>query len=96
MTEEEQGALRATVRGVVQAVGFRQFVLMRARGLGLAGYVRNGDDGLSVEVVAEGPQPALDELVRYLWKGPFMSRVDEVEMDWREPAGRYSRFEIRF
>jgi hypothetical protein len=31
-TEEDQGALSAVVRGVVQAVGFRQFVIMHALG----------------------------------------------------------------
>ena len=41
---QETRTLRAVVRGMVQAVGFRQFVLMRARSLGLRGYVRNGDD----------------------------------------------------
>ena len=42
---QERKALRAVVSGIVQAVGFRQFVILRARGLGLTGYVRNGDDG---------------------------------------------------
>jgi len=96
VTEEEQAALSAVARGVVQAVGFRQFVIMHARFLGLVGYVRNGSDGRSVEVVAEGPRPALEELVRRLWKGPFMSRVDSVQVRWKQPTGELSRFEARF
>jgi len=98
LTEDDQqaAALKAVVRGAVQAVGFRQFVVLRARGLGLAGYVRNGDDGRSVEVVAEGPQPDLQELVRELWRGPFMARVDSVQVRWCNTSGEFSHFEARF
>jgi acylphosphatase len=96
MTEEEAAGLQATVRGVVQAVGFRQFVIVNARALGVSGYVRNGNDGRSVEVVAEGQRPALEELVRRLWKGPFMSRVDSVQVRWTPVSGEFARFEARF
>jgi acylphosphatase len=96
VTEEERAALSAVVRGVVQAVGFRQYVIMHARSLGVSGYVRNGSDGRSVEIVAEGQRPALEELVRRLWKGPFMSRVDSVQVRWTPPSGEFARFEARF
>jgi len=96
MTEGEAAGLQAVVRGVVQAVGFRQFVIVNARALGLSGYVRNGNDGRSVEVVAEGQRPALEELVRRLWKGPFMSRVDSVQVRWTPVSGEFARFEARF
>jgi len=88
--------LRAVVRGMVQAVGYRQFVLIRARSLGLFGYVRNGDDGRSVEVVAEGPAAALEELLEHLRRGPFLARVDNVEVSWSEEAGRYDSFSVDF
>ena len=44
--------------------------------------MRNSNDGRSVEVVAEGPRSDLEELVRRLWKGPFMARVDSVQVRW--------------
>ena len=50
--------LVATVRGMVQGVGFRWFVQREAARLGLDGWVANQVDG-SVEVVAEGPDAAL-------------------------------------
>ena len=53
--------LEATVRGRVQGVGFRYFVVRRALELGLVGWVANGADG-SVRCVAEGPSAALDAL----------------------------------
>jgi len=93
---QEAKTLRAVVRGLVQAVGFRQFVLIRARSLNLSGYVRNGDDGRSVEVVAEGPVAALEELLQHLRRGPFLSRVDEVEASWSEEAGSYDSFGVDF
>src|SRR5690242_452673 len=56
-------ALRALVRGRVQGVGFRAFVVYQALELGLSGYARNLSDGRTVEVVAEGPMPALETLL---------------------------------
>ena len=46
-------AYRYVVRGRVQGVGYRYFVLRQADALGVAGFARNRADG-SVEVVAEG------------------------------------------
>jgi len=96
--EEKQRTktLRATVRGKVQAVGYRQFVLMKARSLGLTGYVCNGEDGCSVEVVAEGPVDILKDLLRHLSRGPFLSRVDEVEESWSDEVSGHDSFDIAF
>lgn len=93
---QERKALRAVVSGIVQAVGYRQFVILRARGLGLTGYVCNGDDGRSVVVVAEGPAGALEELVQHLRKGPFLSHVDDVQVWWSEETGEFERFAVRW
>ncbi len=92
----EVASLRATVRGRVQGVGFRDFVWRRARFLGLRGYVRNLPDGRSVEVVAEGEREALEQLLEYLREGPRAARVDEVEVQWDQPTNRYPDFAIAF
>ena len=88
--------LHALVRGRVQAVGFRQFVWSRAARLGVAGWVRNGDDGRSVEVEAEGPADALERLLELLREGPFGARVDDVQASWCEEPRGYTEFEVRF
>ena len=60
MTERpETQRLEATVRGYVQGVGFRWFVVRRATQLGLTGWTANEHDG-TVRVVAEGSAHALD------------------------------------
>lgn len=76
--------LDATVRGHVQGVGFRYFVLREASYLGLEGFVANQRDG-SVRVVAEGPADVLDELLSRLQEGPPAAVVARV-VHRREPA----------
>jgi acylphosphatase len=71
-------ALRFLVHGRVQGVGFRWFVLREAERRGLRGYVRNLRDG-SVEVIAAGKEPALEELGLVLERGPAQARVERVE-----------------
>ena len=57
--------LNANVRGRVQGVGFRFFVLQQAVAMGLTGWVRNTSEGM-VEVVAEGGSASLEELLAVL------------------------------
>ena len=65
------------VRGRVQGVGFRWFVHREAAALKLHGWVKNTDAG-DVELVADGPARALDELETALRRGSRGSRVDDV------------------
>ena len=88
--------LQAVVQGRVQAVGFRQFVWSRAVRLSLTGWVRNGDDGRSVEVEAEGPSEALEQLLELLRQGPYGARVDDVQASWSDELLGHTRFEVRF
>ena len=87
--------LHATVRGSVQGVGFRYFVVDRALSLGLRGYARNASDG-SVEVLAQGPRPALESLLTLLRRGPAAADVTGVEVDWGEPSSHLSGFHVRW
>ena len=66
------------VRGRVQGVGFRWFVEHEARKIGLAGMVRNLEDG-TVQAVASGTTSQLAELRVKLERGPRAARVDSVE-----------------
>jgi DNA ligase D-like protein (predicted 3'-phosphoesterase) len=89
----EATALRAVVRGAVQGVGYRDAVLRRARRLGAMGWVRNGEDG-GVLVHAEGPEPALDDLVAFLREGPPAADVRDVAIERVKVEG-HEQFAIR-
>ena len=91
---DEEARLEAVVRGEVQGVGFRYFVEKQARALGIAGYVRNRTDG-GVEVVAEGDQGLLDELLASLRKGPLGAHVSGVDAHWAGTRREFRRFEIK-
>ena len=87
--------LHAVVHGYVQGVGFRYFASHKALSLGLRGYARNRGDG-SVEVMAQGPHGALENLLVALRQGPSASEVDRVETIWREPTEHLTGFSIRY
>lgn len=86
--------LSATVIGRVQGVGFRWWVRSFADRMGLTGWVMNGADERSVELVAEGLPAALDELERLLGQGPPGAVVDRVEATRSPASGGYGRFQI--
>lgn len=90
---ERKKAVRATVRGRVQGVFFRDTTRRRALELGVMGWVRNQEDG-TVLVHAEGPSDALDELLAFLRQGPDRARVDEVEVRPVKVEG-HEQFAIR-
>ncbi len=75
--------LHALVWGRVQGVWFRQFVTGHATALGVDGWVRNREDGVSVEVMAQGGRTALETLLAELYRGPPDAHVDRVEPNWR-------------
>src|SRR5260221_9842133 len=76
--------LHAMVRGQVQGVGFRYFVVQKPQSLGLRGYARNESNG-DVEVLAQGPRPALERLLTLLWRGAGAGHGKEGEIDWMQP-----------
>lgn len=87
--------LHAVVSGHVQMVGFRFFVVDEARRLGLAGWVCNGADGRTVEVVAEGTEASLRALEAALREGPRHGRVDGVDARWSDGTGEFREFDVR-
>ena len=86
--------LRAVVRGRVQGVGFRFFVLGEARRLGLTGRVWNRPDG-GVELEARGSRTALEQLLACVRQGPALSRVDSLDADWNVDIDAGTEFVVR-
>jgi acylphosphatase len=84
---------RVVVHGHVQGVFFRDSTRGRAQTRGVAGWVRNRDDG-AVEAVFEGEPDAVDAMVRFASEGPGGADVDDVEVAEEEPEG-LSGFDVR-
>lgn len=95
MSNDDQVHLRARVHGRVQGVGFRYQTRSQAHRLGLGGYVRNRYDG-SVEVEAEGPRDRVEQLRRWLEKGPPGARVTKVDVSEGPARGVYPSFTVEF
>lgn len=86
--------LDAVVRGRVQGVGFRFFVIRSAAELGLTGWVANLPDG-AVRCVAEGDPASLEAFADRLRAGPAAALVDAVLTAWPAATGEFSSFSIR-
>jgi acylphosphatase len=81
------------VRGRVQGVFFRASAQREAKRLGLTGWVKNRPDG-AVELLAEGEEDALKELLGWAHHGPSAARVERVDIRWRSFVGDFSDFRI--
>jgi acylphosphatase len=88
-------AVAGIVRGRVQGVGFRWFVVETARRHGIAGHVRNLPDG-AVEFHAQGPAGPVEALLRAVARGPASARVEAVETRDVEVREGQTGFEVRY
>jgi acylphosphatase len=76
--EADESVCRFIVSGKVQGVFFRASTAREATRLGIRGHALNLPDG-RVEVLAIGSPGAVDELRRWLHRGPPAARVTQVE-----------------
>ena len=74
------------MRGFVQGVGFRYSARLEAERLGVAGWVRNRDDG-AVEAEIEGDEASVTELVDWFATGPRGAIVARTDVSELEPVG---------
>jgi acylphosphatase len=84
---------RVVVHGRVQGVFFRDSTRERAHAHGVAGWVRNREDG-AVEAVFEGSPDAVERLIRFCETGPSHAQVARTEVI-DEPPGGLTDFEVR-
>jgi acylphosphatase len=84
---------KVLVEGDVQGVFYRDECRREAERLGLAGSARNMPDG-RVEVVLEGDQSAVEQMVSWCQQGSSRARVTDVEVNEEEPKG-LSGFDTR-
>ena len=92
--EPATARLEASIRGRVQGVGFRYWVVRRATEMGLVGWDANEPDG-SVRCLAEGPPEALDRLDELLRRGPIGAVVENVQAVRMPATGSFTGFGVR-
>jgi acylphosphatase len=77
-------AKRLLITGRVQGVGYRAWMVHKARELGLSGWVRNRGDG-AVEALVAGEVAAVEELSRLCRRGPRLAEVTAIDEDLADP-----------
>lgn len=83
------------IHGKVQGVFYRDNTQKKASELGLKGYVKNLSDE-TVEIVAEGSENKLGELIEFCRNNPGYSNVDKVEIKKEKPTDEFDSFEVRY
>lgn len=83
----------ARITGQVQGVNYRSWTASEAEARGLAGWVRNEDDG-SVTALFHGDEETVTQMLTACWSGPAAADVREVE-ERPEEAPQGAGFEIR-
>ena len=87
-------SLHCLVTGKVQGVFFHSWVHDQAKSLNLCGWVRNIKDG-EVEILAQGPDEALNELKSRLLQGSQFSQISNLETNIVDYDKCYPDFQIR-
>lgn len=79
------------VKGSVQGVFFRKNTKDVATNLNLTGWVKNTDDG-DVEIVAQGTDDALQQLINWCKQGPPKADVEDVVVKDIKPDHELQEF----
>ena len=88
--------MHAYVSGKVQGVFFRANAADMANRLGVRGWIRNLNNG-KVEVLAEGSQDKLNELLKWLRRGPIWANVQAVNHEFSDTEQEdYRNFTIHY
>lgn len=81
-------------RGDVQGVGFRVNAIQQARGLEIAGFVKNEPDG-DVTMDVQGPRASVKELERRV-ASSMKFKINETLIDCRDPMPDRTGFKITY
>jgi|JFJP01.1.fsa_nt_gi acylphosphatase len=81
------------IRGHVQGVAFRYHTRKEAMNLNLTGWVRNLPEG-RVEVWVCGGTAEVEKFCRWLYQGPALSQVIEVQCQTVATSHRFDSFDI--
>ncbi|MEM2948334.1 MAG: acylphosphatase [Candidatus Anstonellales archaeon] len=82
------------VYGRVQRVGYRDVVAEIGRKLGLRGCVRNLEDEVSVEIIAEGEEKQLKKFIKLINIKDYPIEVEKIEVKEKKPTRKFKYFKI--
>ncbi len=85
--------LHLKITGNVQGVFFRATIKEHAEKFSLVGHAKNLEDG-SVEVVAQGKIPLLEEFLQNIIDSPGKATINKVEKEFRNPQKAFVGFRI--
>jgi len=83
--------IRYRITGRVQGVFYRGSTQSQAQALGITGNARNLSSG-QVEVIAYGEEAQLEQLKVWLWQGPRLAEVTDIQSERIEMDSAPSTF----
>jgi len=87
--------VRAIVTGRVQGVWFRASTRDAAQRIDVYGWARNLPDG-TVEIVAQGDDDQVEELIEWARQGPPQARVTSLQVEELSEYIGLDDFEVRY
>ena len=82
-----------TIHGHVQGVGFRYFVMQKAKDFSISGFVKNQLNG-DVYAEAEGEPEQLEVFIQACKMGPSHAWVERVDVQYC-PVQGFTGFQVR-
>ncbi|MFY7960209.1 MAG: acylphosphatase [Elsteraceae bacterium] len=73
-------AIRLTIAGIVQGVGYRDWMAREAQALDLAGYVVNRRNG-TVEALIDGEADDIATMIEACRRGPRLAKVSAISQE---------------
>ena len=83
------------ISGFVQGVFFRANSVRNAKLLGVTGWVKNLPDG-RVEIMAEGNERIIDQMIEWCKKGPRGAKVENIHIENLPYNGEFNDFIIHY
>ncbi|WP_445660789.1 acylphosphatase [Acinetobacter sp. F16] len=86
-------AIKLTIHGKVQGVGYRRWFEQQALALEIKGYVKNLDSG-EVEAVIVGTENQLHAIIQRSYTGPSRAEVSKISQSEFDQAQDFATFQM--
>ncbi len=86
---------RIFIQGRVQGVFFRQSAKIKARKIGVFGWIKNLPDG-RIEAVFEGDKEKVEKMIEWSKKGTIIANVKALDIKEEKYKGEFNNFDLRF